>query len=81
MMRYPGRVHATSIENPDFPALAAAYGMTGCKVERTRDSVPAFQNALGARSSSLIELRIDAEAITTRTTLSALRRAAESRPG
>jgi len=78
-MHYPGRVHATSIENPDFPALAAAYGMTGCKVERTGDFVPAFRNALGAPSSSLIELRIDPEAITTRTTLSALRRAAESR--
>ena len=31
---FPGRVHATSLTNPDFAALARAYGAYGERVER-----------------------------------------------
>ncbi|VCU68922.1 Acetolactate synthase isozyme 2 large subunit [Pigmentiphaga humi] len=76
-IHYPGRVFGTSLENPDFPALAAAYGIEGHLVERTADFAACFERALAAPHGALIELRIDPEAITPRTTLSALRRKSE----
>ena len=66
----------TELKNPDFAALARAYGLHGETVERTADFEPAFERAWKAETASLIELRIDPEAITTRTTLSAIRAAA-----
>ena len=73
---YPGRVSGTELKNPDFAALARAYGLQGEIVEKTADFEPAFERAMKAKTASLIELRIDPEAITTRTTLSAIRAAA-----
>ena len=73
---YPGRVSGTELKNPDFAALARAYGLHGETVEKTADFEAAFERAWAAKSASLIELRIDPEAITTRTTLSAIRAAA-----
>jgi len=73
---YPGRVSGTELKNPDFAALARAYGLHGEIVEKTADFAPAFERAWQAKTASLIELRIDPEAITTRTTLSAIRAAA-----
>jgi len=70
---YPGRVSGTELRNPDFAALARAYGLHGEVVESTAAFAPAFERALAAPSSALLELRIDPEAITPRTTLSALR--------
>jgi len=70
---YPGRVSGTELKNPDFAALARAYGLQGEIVEKTADFEPAFERAMKAKIASLIELRIDPEAITTRTTLSAIR--------
>jgi acetolactate synthase-1/2/3 large subunit len=62
--------------NPDFAALARAYGLHGGTVERTEDFEPAFEDAWKAETSALLELKIDPDAITTRTTLSAIRAAA-----
>jgi len=73
---YPGRVSGTELSNPDFAALARAYGLQGEIVEKTADFEPAFERAWKAKTSALIELQIDPEAITTRTTLSAIRAAA-----
>jgi acetolactate synthase I/II/III large subunit len=73
---YPGRVSGTELKNPDFAALARAYGLHGEIVEKTADFATAFERAWNAKTASLIELRIDPEAITTRTTLSAIRAAA-----
>jgi acetolactate synthase-1/2/3 large subunit len=70
---YPGRVSATELKNPDFAALARAYGANGETVERTADFNAAFGRALEADRPSLIELRIDPEAITPVATLSGLR--------
>jgi acetolactate synthase I/II/III large subunit len=78
---YPGRVSGTDLKNPDFAMLARAYGMHGEIVERTADFAPAFERAWRAETSSLIEVRIDPEAITTRTTLSAIRAAALKKKG
>jgi acetolactate synthase-1/2/3 large subunit len=78
---YPGRVSGTALRNPDFAALARAYGLHGETVAKTDDFPAAFERALQARTASLIELRVDPEAITTRTTLSAIRAAALKKRG
>jgi len=76
---YPGRVIATDIVNPDFVALARAYGLVSERVETTDDFEPALERALEATGSALLELVTDAEAITSRTTLTKLRNAALER--
>jgi acetolactate synthase-1/2/3 large subunit len=70
---YPGRVSGTSLSNPDFAALARAYGLHGEIVEKTADFEAAFERAWNAKTAALLELRIDPDAISTRTTLSAIR--------
>ncbi len=70
---FPGRVHGTGLRNPDFAAYAAAFGALGLSVDRTADFADAFAEAMTADRAALIELAIDPEAITTRTTLSAIR--------
>jgi acetolactate synthase-1/2/3 large subunit len=72
---YPGRVVGTDLVNPDFVALAEAYGAHGELVEATEAFPDAFERALGAGRPALLELRVDQEAISPATTLSALRRA------
>ena len=76
---YPDRTLATGLTNPDFVKWAESFGAFGALVERTEDFVPAFEAALGAGRISLIEIRLDPEVITTRTTLSALRDAGRAR--
>ncbi|MFG1418936.1 thiamine pyrophosphate-binding protein [Xanthobacter sp. V0B-10] len=77
---YPGRVYATSLENPDFPALAQAYGAFGERVEETAAFADAFARARAfaaeEKRPALLELVIDPEAITPSATLSGLRAAA-----
>jgi acetolactate synthase-1/2/3 large subunit len=70
---YPGRVYGTDLRNPDFAAYARAFGAHGETVERTADFAPAFERAYNAGKPALIELRIDPDAITPATTLSAIR--------
>ena len=76
---YPGRVHGTDLVNPDFAAYARAFGAHGEIVEKTGEFAPAFERALSAGRAALLELRVDPEAITPRTTLSAIREAALKR--
>lgn len=76
---YPGRVHGTALANPDFVALAHAYGWGGVRVARTEDFEPAFRDALASERGTVIEVTLDPEVITTRGTLSAIRSAAERR--
>ena len=78
--RFPGRVVGTALKNPDFTALARAYGAFAARVARTEDFAPAFEEAAAGNRAAIIELAMDPETITTRTTLSALRRHAEAHP-
>ena len=73
---YPARVSGTGLTNPDFAALARAYGAHGETVERTEDFAAAFERARTSGRAALIELRLDPEAITTRATLSNIRETA-----
>ena len=70
---FPARVYGTALQNPDFGLLARAYGAFGEVVERTEDFAPAFERAIESGKPAVLELRIDSEAITTRTTLSSIR--------
>ncbi|MEP7083477.1 MAG: thiamine pyrophosphate-dependent enzyme, partial [Betaproteobacteria bacterium] len=70
---YPAHVSGTELHNPDFAAMARAFGLAGEIVNKTDEFRPALERALAAPGSTLLELRIDPDAITTRTTLSALR--------
>jgi acetolactate synthase-1/2/3 large subunit len=74
---YPSRVYATALNNPDFVGLAKAYGLHAEAVETTVDFAPAFARAMAAGRAALLELRIDPDAITTRTTLKAVREKAQ----
>mgnify|MGYP001157860054 CR=1 FL=1 len=76
---YPGRVSGTGLANPDFAALARAYGGHGETVVETAAFAPAFERALASGRPAVIEIRLDPEAITTRTTLSAIRETARAR--
>ncbi len=77
---YPGRVSGTGLHNPDFAALAQAYGAHGEVVETTEAFGPALARALahtrGQNLPALIELRYDANLITPNATLDAIRKAA-----
>jgi acetolactate synthase I/II/III large subunit len=73
---YPGRVSFTDIVNPDFVALAAAYGAHAERVTSTADFPAAFERALASRTGTVLELVIDTESLTPRQTLSAMRAAA-----
>ncbi|MFC3075161.1 thiamine pyrophosphate-binding protein [Shinella pollutisoli] len=70
---YPGRVSATDLTNPDFAALAVAYGGHGETVEKTEDFAPAFLRARESGKPAIIEIRLDPEAITPTRTLSDIR--------
>jgi acetolactate synthase-1/2/3 large subunit len=76
--RFPGRISGTNLKNPDFTALARAYGAFSATVARTEEFAPAFEEAVAAKRAAIIELKMDPEMITTRTTLSALRRQAQT---
>jgi acetolactate synthase I/II/III large subunit len=71
---YPGRVIATDLENPDFAALAEAYGAAGEAVTDTEAFPAVFERALKAGRPALLDLHVDPEAIAPGLTLSALRR-------
>jgi acetolactate synthase I/II/III large subunit len=77
--RFPGRVVGTTLRNPDFLGLARAYGVMGASVTRTEEFAPAFEEAVSGSRAAIIELKMDPEMITTRTTLSEIRRQAEVR--
>ena len=70
---HPGRVSGTDIVNPDFAAFARAYGGHGETVLDDGEFPEAFARARASGKPAIIHLRIDPEAITPTTTLSALR--------
>jgi acetolactate synthase-1/2/3 large subunit len=78
---YPGRVVATDLRNPDFVAYALAFGGYGAVVEKSADFPTAFAAARASGKPSIIHLKLDPEAITPSTTLSAIRESGIRRQG
>jgi acetolactate synthase-1/2/3 large subunit len=79
---YPGRVSGTDLENPDFAALAQAYGGQGEIVESTAQFAPALERALAftreRKLPAVIELRYDGNLITPGATLETIRAGAQA---
>jgi acetolactate synthase-1/2/3 large subunit len=76
---YPKRIAATELRNPDFAALARAYGATFAeKVERTDEFAPVLDAALGQRGIRLIHCKTDVEQISNATTITKLRETAKT---
>jgi len=76
---YPTRVSATALRNPDFVALAEAYGLHGETVRTTDEFAPAFERCLSAGRSSLIDLEVSPDAGSTSRSISQIRDAALAR--
>lgn len=70
---YPGRVHGSALVNPDFAALARAYGATGETVATTAEFAPAFERALASAGPALLHLALDPQALTMNASLDQLR--------
>ncbi|MDP9044348.1 MAG: thiamine pyrophosphate-dependent enzyme, partial [Pseudomonadota bacterium] len=76
---YPGRVSGSDLANPDFAALARAYGWRAESIDATAHFEPAFAAALAADRPTLLHLKLDADISTSRATLTAIRRLAAAR--
>jgi len=76
---YPRHVSGTALCNPDFCALAQAYGYAGVRITRTDEFEPALLAALERSQGSLIEVILDPQVISTRGTLDAITKAALER--
>lgn len=78
---FPERVSGTQLHNPDFAALARAYGAHGEIVERTEEFADALQRALTHTRThklpALIELRYDGNFITPGASLATIRATAK----
>lgn len=78
---YPARVSGTQLHNPDFAALARAYGAFGQRAETDTEFETALSQAIEHMHRSnlpaLIELRYDAFYITPNASLDAIRKAAQ----
>lgn len=76
---FPTHQSGSKLVNPDFVALARAYGYEGVRIERTAEFEPAFAEALARQQGTLIEVMLDEDVITTRGTLRTIRETALSK--
>lgn len=63
---YPGRPSGTKLVNPDFAALARAYGGFGATVAADADFPEAFASALAAGVPAIVHLKLDPAALSPR---------------
>ena len=75
---YPVRICGTKLSNPDFAALARAFGASIAETVTTTDEfAPALDKALGAKGVRLLHCKTDVEQITNATTIAKLREKAK----
>jgi acetolactate synthase-1/2/3 large subunit len=74
---YPERLSGTDLVNPDFAALARAFGGWAETVERTEEFEPALERAQARRGVKLLHLKTDVEIISNATTITKLRERAK----
>ena len=70
--QYPRHQSGSSLNNPDFAALARAYGYAGVRIARTEQFESELLAAISRPEGTLIEVTLDPEVITTRATLSSI---------
>ena len=73
---YPGRVSGSDLFNPDFAAMARAFGWRAACVQTTEAFEACFAEAMQPGAPMLIHLKLDANVINSRATLSSIREAA-----
>lgn len=73
---HPERVSGTTLRNQDFVRMADGLGCYAERVTRTEEFAPAFERARASGQPAVLELVTDPEQISTRTTITALRKAA-----
>ncbi len=78
--RHPDRKIGTDLADLDFAAIARAYGAHGETVAKTKEFLPAFERAVESGRAAVIDLRMDPDVISARTTLTAIREAATKGP-
>jgi acetolactate synthase-1/2/3 large subunit len=76
---YPQRVAGTGLQNPDFAALARAYGYAGVRIQRSADFEAELLAALARPQGTLIEVMLEPELISTRGTLGGITQVALQR--
>ncbi len=76
---YPQHVAATALKNPDFAALARAYGYAGVRIQRSADFEAELLAALARTQGTVIEVMLEPELISTRGTLAGITQAALKR--
>jgi acetolactate synthase-1/2/3 large subunit len=72
-LHHPGRVSATDLVNPDFVALAGAYGMHAERVTATDGFAPAFERAMASPTGALLHLITSTDQLNPRLTVEAAR--------
>jgi acetolactate synthase-1/2/3 large subunit len=75
---FPGRISGSDLHNPDFAALAETFGLAGARVRCTADFEPALLAALKRDCSTVIEIALDPQALTTRASLDEIRARAQA---
>ncbi|WP_340110226.1 thiamine pyrophosphate-binding protein [Pikeienuella sp. HZG-20] len=70
---YPERISGTTLMNPDFAAIARAYGGHGETVVKTEEFEGAFARARASGKPALIHIHTSPEAITPTMTIAGLR--------
>lgn len=76
---YPQHVAGTALANPDFAALARAYGYAGVTIRKSADFEAELLAALARPNGTVIEVVLEPELISTRGTLNAMTQAALKR--
>jgi acetolactate synthase-1/2/3 large subunit len=69
---YPQHEAGSHLNNPDFAALARAYGYAGVRIRRADEFEAELLAALERPQGTVIEVMLDPELITTRGSLAAL---------
>ena len=75
---YPQHESGSRLANPDFAALARAYGYAGVRISRTDEFEAELLAALARSEGTVIEVILDPEVITTRATLSSITQSSQS---
>lgn len=75
--QFPGRVVGTNLSNPDFGALAAAYGLRALRIRQPGEVRPVMSDALAADGPVLVEVQTSTDLISAYNTIQQLRDATQ----
>ena len=72
-LHFPDRISVTDLVNPDFCALAKAYGAFAAQVTNSNQFPQALSDAIRAKKPALIHIKLDPQALTPSKTLNQIR--------